>query len=229
MTHRYSIQCDKLQRDIPNGEAIWATLMYHARRVDPLQMLEAVDMSSFLDEDESFEDYIADDPEAACYLYEHEGEQVYFLQHAGFESFFTLDGKPPQYFEPVPAIIQELNRDSLARVLLPANCPLTMGNFGHESAPEMLDADLEYIESATPRFRLFIDDTPVAGLSVLNGRVDKLYVCHDHRRQGLASQLFDRVRNVLGGLEHSEILTDDGKLFAIKKTNHDHGSLDYDR
>ena len=229
MTHRFSIQCDKLQRDVPNGEAIWATLMFNARRIDTQQMLEAVDLSSILDEDESFEDYIADDPEAACYLYDYMGEQVYFFQHAGFESFFTADGKPPAYFEPVPDLICELHRDSLARVLLPANSPLALGIFGLELEPEMLDQDLEYIGSSTPRFRLFIDDKPVAGLSVLNGCVDKLYVSHDYRRAGLATQLFDRVRAVLGGLEHSEILTEDGKHFTKNKRERDLNGLDYER
>lgn len=221
MSHRYSIQCDKLQRDMPNGEDIWATLMLHARRISTLDFLSAVDMESFLDEDESFEDYIADDPDAACYRYDHAGEEIYFLQHAGFESFFTVDGRPPRHFEPVTPLVRELHRDSLARVLLPANCPLSQGIFGEEAEPEWIDHDLQFIDSLTPRFRLFIDNEPVAGLSVLNGRVDKLYVRHDVRREGLASQLFDRARSVLGALEHSEVLTDDGVEFVRAKVRLD--------
>jgi len=217
MPYQYSIQCDKLQRDIPNGEAIWATIMLNATRIPIYMFIDSVDLASFLDEDESLEDYMADDPDSACYRYDHEGEVVFFVQHAGFESFFTTDGKVPSYFEPVAELMLELHRDSLARTLLPANNALTAGIFGEEAPPEMIDLDLEFIDGRTPRFRLFIEGKPVAGLSTKEGRVETLYVHHAYRRQGLASALFDRARRVLGNLEHSEILTDEGKLFAASK------------
>ena len=217
MTYQYAIQCDKLQRDNPNGEAIWATIMLNATRVPTQLFIDSVDLDGFLDEDEPLEDYMADDPDSACYRYDHAGEVIFFVQHAGFESFFTEDGKIPSYFEPADELMLELHRDSLARTLLPANNALTAGIFGEESSPEMIDPDLEFIDGRTPRFRLFIDGKPVAGLSTKEGKVETLYVHHDHRRQGLASALFDRARRVLGTLEHSEILTDEGKLFTASK------------
>lgn len=214
MTYLYAIQCDKLHDKEPNGPLIFQTLMWHADAVDAQEFLEQCDTSGLFDEGESYEDFIANDPASRCFVSNAGGQLTYFIQTCGFEFFFTKDGEIPSYFEPGRALVNEIAYDPLARLLLPANSALSNGMFGDEIEGEWIDADLEFIDGATPRFRLMVNGDTCAGISVSNGAVDNLYVTRSNRRMGLATEIFQRVRAVLGDLQHSSVLTEEGDLFV---------------
>jgi hypothetical protein len=211
--HSYAIQCDKL-RSKDYGEEVFTTLLYKAVRIPALKLLENCSLDALLDDGESYEDFVAQDPEAGCYRTDSPDGPVYFIQHTGFEFFFTADGQPPTYHEPYLKFFDELNASAkLAAVLLPANNALANGSFGYEGEPEMIEDDLEMIPGRLTRFRLFRNGEVIAAISVDDHTVDTIYVLRDHRREGIASELFCRVSNLIGGLEHSTVLTPEGKLF----------------
>jgi hypothetical protein len=214
MTHSFAIQCDKLHDKEPSGPLIWQTLMWHASAVDVEELLEQCDTSRLFDDGESYEDFIANDATSRCFVSDAGGQFTYFIQTCGFEFFFTKDGLILDYFEPGRSLVSEIIRDPLARLLLPANAAMSNGMFGDEIEGDWIDADLEFIDGATPRFRLFIDGEACAGISISEGSVENLYVARDSRRTGLATEIFNRVRVVMGDLEHSRVLTDEGALFV---------------
>lgn len=130
------------------------------------------------------------------------------------EHSFTADGRlPSQHVAAHQAVHAEISWGALAKALLPANSALSNGEYLDEPPGEMIDSDLEVIRGSRVRFRLFSEGRAVAGLVVSDGVVETLYVARDRRREGLGTQLFERAKDWLGGLEHSDVLTETELLF----------------
>jgi hypothetical protein len=225
MTHLFAIQCDKLHDKGPNGPLIWQTLMWHARAVGAEELLEQCDTNRLFDDGESYEDFTANDPSSRCFVSDAGGHLTYFIQTCGFEFFFTKGGAIPEYFETGRTLVNEISHDPLARLLLPANSALSNGMFGDEIEGEWIDADLEFIDGINPRFRLIVEGDARAGISISKGTVESLYVARDSRRSGLATEIFQRARAVLGDLEHSHVLTPEGTLF-VKSFDSDNDQME---
>jgi hypothetical protein len=81
-------QCDRLRMQYTNGEAVWQEMIQNARRISLEELAAAVDPSRLLDEDETLEDFIADDPDAGFYASSVQGEPVYFVEARAFEFLF---------------------------------------------------------------------------------------------------------------------------------------------
>lgn len=119
--NQYAIQCDRLQMKVEYGREIWNSLIASATRIQPAEFVAACDLDGLLDEEETLEDYVASDPDWACYRSDTAQGQVYMLQTAGFEFFFTPDGLVPAY-DP-HAIMEshdEYGHSALARLLFTA-------------------------------------------------------------------------------------------------------------
>lgn len=193
---------------------LYSSLLGQAKTVDPCQLLSDCQMDDLLDEGESYADFVSCDEDARCYLSETGDEKVYFIQLMGNEFFFTVDGQiPVEYVDSYESVHREMSWDGLAVTLLPGNCALSAGRYLDEPDAQTIGPNVEVIEGEPMRFRLFRDGKAVAGLSVLNGMVEALYVSPDYRRQGLGTDLFNQARNWLGELEHSATLTESGLLF----------------
>ncbi|MHD0644092.1 hypothetical protein ACYPKM_00480 [Pseudomonas aeruginosa] len=182
-------------------------------RIDSQELLANCDLSAILDEDESYEDFVLPDPSSGCYKVTQKGKVTYFLQKSGVEFFFTPDGLPPHSDRPVPACVLQVENSAIARVLMPAHCALTYGVYRDEADPVMVSENLEFIDGRRPRYRLFRDGEPVAGLCLYNGVIDKIYVSSLIRRQHLGAELFDLVTQHRGPTSLSKNLTKDGKAF----------------
>jgi GNAT superfamily N-acetyltransferase len=210
---QYAVSCNRLRVN-DFGDQVWHTLVAKAERITFEEVSKVCDLSGLLDEGETLDDYIAIDDWAGAYKVETEGEPVVFIQRASFEFFFTHDGFPPTYVEPLDRFANELMIDNgAAKVLLKPNDARIGGSFGSEGELVEIDYDLDCVMGDRPRFRLYRDGEVVAGLRIDNGVVDSIYVHSGMRRQGLATELFNRAQEVYGHIEHSTSLSDDGKAF----------------
>lgn len=203
----------KLVRE-SHDRPLYSSVLGQATVVDPCLLLSECNMDELLDDGESYADFVSSDSTARCFLSQAGDEKVFFIQLMGNEFFFTKDGDiPVHYVDTHEPVCREMSWEALASTLLPANSALSAGRYLDEPEGHMIDADLEVIEADPMRFRLFRGGRAVAGLSVIDGVVDNLYVSPDYRRQGLGSELFNKARLWLGELEHSETLTESGALF----------------
>lgn len=214
MLMKYAIASNALCINNPDGQRVLEAIFDNARRVDPLKLIENCDLQTLLDEGESYEDFVGSDDCAGCYETILPGLHTYFIQTSGFEFFFTMDGQVPNcVFERNP-VFDFVARNPMATLLLPTNHPLCAGKYGYEQSGELLSEELEMIEGNSVRFRLYKDGIAIAGLAVKNNTVDSIYVIDEYRRAGFGTSIFRMVKSVLGTLEHSNSLTDDGKAFV---------------
>ncbi len=126
MAITYATQCDRL-RSNPEGDQTWIALISRAAVVDRTELESAVDLSGLLDEGETLDDFVSQDPNHRFYKsHDGEGNSIYFIAHSGFEFFFGEDGRWPAFTEPTELELrlhQECSRDALAGTLLGANNP----------------------------------------------------------------------------------------------------------
>lgn len=226
--NQYAIQCDRLQIKVEHGQEIWNSLIAGAIRIQPEEFQAACNLDGLLDEDETLEDYVASDPDWACYRSETTQGQVYILQTAGFEFFFTPDGSVPAYDpQAITESHDEYCHSALARLLFHSNHPLLKNAYGFESAEVEIEEDFTVIRGAGVRFQILEDGHPVAGMHVLGNKIQDIYVSRARRREGLATEIVARAEAFMGPLEHSSSLTVDGKAFvASKRREKDDNSLD---
>ena len=85
---KYLGQCDRLRKE-SGGESAWQEMMQQKKPISLDELQGKVDVSQILDEDESIEEFIADDPEAQAYESVWEGRPAMFLQKAGFEFIWS--------------------------------------------------------------------------------------------------------------------------------------------
>lgn len=226
--NQYAIQCDRLQMNVEHGREIWNSLIASATRIQPAEFVAACDLEGLLDEEETLEDYVASDPDWACYRCETAQGQVYMLQTAGFEFFFTPDGAVPAYDpQAVTESHDEYGHSALARLLFRSNHPLLQNAYGFEGAEVEIEEDFTVIRGVGIRFQILEDGHPVAGMHVLGSQIQDIYVARSRRREGLATEIVARAEAFMGQLEHSPSLTVDGKAFvASQRRAKDEDSLD---
>ncbi len=98
MTHLcFFEQCDRWRTKCENGEADWHEMMANRKPISQEKFIDSVDIKTapFLDEDETLDDFTADDPQSGYYESTLRGKPLYFVQKAGFEFIFTLSGNSP--------------------------------------------------------------------------------------------------------------------------------------
>lgn len=206
----------------PSGEELFTALLCMSVRTTDIDALQSCEISGLLDDGESFSNFVEGDDGYGWYRASTTSGSILILQTSGQDFIFTENGGAPEPELEIPGYAFEIQWDSLAKLLVPANSPLANGIYGLELGVVEIDYDLEMIDSDCPRFRLFVNGDPVAGLRVENRRVDGLYVSKDHRRKGYATELFNRVNEVMDGeLRHSSTLTADGELFVSSFSERD--------
>lgn len=87
--YTYHNQCDRFRRT-EQGESDWHEMMGNKSIVDNGYFLSVCDWSSFSD-DETLDQFTADDPDSACYSSKFRDTSCYFVQTAGFEFIFIKD------------------------------------------------------------------------------------------------------------------------------------------
>lgn len=92
----YFNQCDRWRIGNDEGERLWHLMMANSEPIANEVMKKAADLYQLLDEEETLEDFMADDEGSACYRSGFEGVTVLFVQSSGFEFIFTEDGKSPE-------------------------------------------------------------------------------------------------------------------------------------
>jgi hypothetical protein len=213
--NQFAIQCDRLQNTVENGREIWNGLMTSAVRIQPEEFEAVCDMGDWLEEGETLEDYVASDPDWACYRTETSQGFVYFLQTSGFEFFFTPGGEVPQYDpQALTRAHDEYHHSALARLLFGSNHPILQNAYGFEQPPIELGDDFVLIRGKGIRFQILEDGHPVAGMQVNGNQIQDIYVSLDRRREGLATEIVARAEAFMGKLEHSNSLTPDGEKFV---------------
>ena len=197
--------------------------------VAPLEDLEALaDLSSLMDEDEVIHEFVADDPESFAWRVEHNNSIVLALEAHGWVHLFTEDGQLPlveRSTVPLPAVEAATNK--LASVIAPLNSPVLGRMFaGYLQDRETLvyeDEAFRHTRLPNGMERLVMMDNgePVGGITFKESVIDIAYTAQSHRRQGVASKLFQRARMIDVDLQHSDVLTEDGRKFADNAVGYD--------
>ena len=91
----YFMQCDKWRRLGDKEEQAWHEMIRNKQAISQEGFVDRVEINHLLEEGESLDEYVADDPEHGFYLSAVNGMPVYFLQHSGFEFIFTPKGNNP--------------------------------------------------------------------------------------------------------------------------------------
>ncbi len=86
---KYLGQCDRLRRQSEENEKRWHQMMADKKKILVKKFKQLADYQAMLDEDETLEEYMADDPTSATYKSKWGNIDAVFLQHAGFEFIFT--------------------------------------------------------------------------------------------------------------------------------------------
>lgn len=87
--------CDRYRMNFESGEENWHEMMGNKKEIPVESFLKIADTSRLLDDDETVEDFMASDPEAATYISTIKDEKVAFIATSGFEFIFTKDGEEP--------------------------------------------------------------------------------------------------------------------------------------
>jgi len=93
----YLGQCDELRRQCfpssmagtSRGEDLWQRMMLLRQSISLEEFEDACDISDLLDEDETLEQFLADDPKSGAYLSYWGNQKCMFIQSSGFEFIFT--------------------------------------------------------------------------------------------------------------------------------------------
>lgn len=90
---KFQMQCDVMRRK-PGGERLWKYFMSGRghRRWNNEKAKKYVDLSTFLEEGETIEEYTAADPTSCWSVDMSFNPYVVWLNYAGFEFFFAEDG-----------------------------------------------------------------------------------------------------------------------------------------
>lgn len=82
---QYMGQCDRLRMNNKENEEKWQQMIQNAIPVTLHQFLRYVDVSDFIDEDGSVEEFIADDPSSGFYISKWGDKDCWFIKTKGFE------------------------------------------------------------------------------------------------------------------------------------------------
>lgn len=206
------------------GEARW-----HGQ-IMPLESLASmVDADSFLEEGELLEEFVAGDDTAHAWHGMIAGESVLALETHGWTFIFTEGGRHPDVdlvdtaFDHADPVMSEVMSNKLASVLAPVNSAYLGRMFADNIGEgEVVVSQTErVIHSAMPNGLqrvVVLDDAgcPVSGLTFREGVVDIAYTLNSMRYQGYGKMAFNAASEIMPGLQHSDVLTEDGQKFAAR-------------
>lgn len=195
-------------------------LKSHGQLITLEEFSENVILESYFDDDSSFEEEMAQDPDVFFYKIENGDDRCFGLKSMGLDVIFTQDGLRPDADEDSTSLTDQIHRNSMAWVLAPLNSPLTEGKTGTETL-DFETGKLKCFEgsSGATRFVVMKDNTAVAGLEVVNNTINSLYTHSEYRHQGFASQAVNYAKTMFPELQHSISTTSDGKAFIEKFEN----------
>lgn len=176
--------------------------MANAVKIDIEEMRGRCEVESILDEGESLEGFVANDDRAGFYRTQAGDKVVYFVQHSGFEFFFTEDGLPPTDFDPKDHqdTLEGNWSQAVGRNILPANDVRLEGSNGiEESAFETENGLLEIRGDAT-RLQLVKNGLVVAALKHDGQEVLEIHVRQALRGRGLGAELLEKANDITGYL-----------------------------
>ena len=88
--YNYIGQCDKLRHDML-GEEKWKNMMAQYKKVSKEELEANCNLQVLLDEDESLDDFVADDPTAYFAKSVWGNKPCYYIMTHGFEFIFARD------------------------------------------------------------------------------------------------------------------------------------------
>lgn len=99
--------CDRWRIKFKHGEDNWQIMMANKEPISKGALEMIIDLSGIMDEeDETLDDFIANDPDSSFYRSNIEGVKVAFFQTAGFEFIFTEDGLDPHVLKDLACLPQ---------------------------------------------------------------------------------------------------------------------------
>lgn len=180
--------------------------------------LASVDVSTLLEDGESFDDVLLEDPDATFYAINHQGKPYYGFQSCGVDRLFSTNGTMPLLDLGLDSTLNEQCRFSqLAWVLAPCGSLLAEGPMRKEFEVFRTESLARYDGlNGSTRLQLLHQGKPVCGMHIRDMTVQALYTDFNYQGQGFASRLFDFAYRLCPELQHNDDLTDDGKAFVAK-------------
>jgi hypothetical protein len=204
-----------LHRQGKAGQAIWATLLAKAIKIDAKEMIEARGgQSQFINPHDSYTNPQEIFPfSTVCFKTFLPDMTVYCIQTDEAELFYTAGGALPTYSEDFSHLLHEIAQDDgLGRLVLPSNSALSKDEFRREGTPVMVEHNLEMIPGESPRFRMMIDGQVTAAAQVVNNEVSRTYVTLAHRGRGLEHVLEHKVNQYIDAQIRQGMLKKPGPL-----------------
>lgn len=186
-----------------------------ARTLEAAAFGAAVDLSSWLDEGETLEDALMNDPGMVFWTSDASGTRCYGISSMGTELVFAPDGEIPEVAAPLRR--QEIGLSALAWVLDPAGSPIVVERAGQEELVRETAISRHYVNAhGDRRYQLLQGDEVVGGLFIINAQIEAIYTRHAWRREGVGRALLALARQDYPAMRHSDSLTEDGKKFRSR-------------
>lgn len=178
----------------------------------------SVDLGSYLEDGDTLEDLVRQDPETSFYKLSVEDDSVFGFRNCGVDHLFTRTGAMPDLNTGLSSSInQQCQQNHLAWVLAPCGSLLASGPMGEEVQTFKTSKLARFDGSnGSTRLQLLIDGEPVSAMQIKNNTVEALYTDSGFTKQGMASRLFDYAYRLFPDLKHNDSLTQDGKWFVSR-------------
>lgn len=176
---------------------------------------QAVELGSFLEDGDTLEDLVREDPETSFYSMSLADGTYLGLRNCGVDRLFSHDGNMPRLdFGLDSSINEQCRRSQLAWVLAPCGSLLANGPMGDEVQTFKTSKLARFDGSkGSTRLQLLHQGEAVCGLQIKNNTVETLYTDSNWHRQGMASRLMNHAHKLFPDLQISQSRTSDGKAF----------------
>lgn len=187
-----------------------------------------VDVASWLEEDESIDDMLREDPDSVFYKIKIDNQDVYGFYQCGIDTLFTENGTDLlEKAASSPSIThQKESNEPLSWLLHPIGSVEASSRMGIEKE-RFKTEKLTCIDGSngSTRMQILINDKAVCGIQVTNNVIDNLFTDANFRRRGLALKLFDYAKSLYPDLQHSTSRTPDGELFIKSIDKYDSNTI----
>lgn len=180
---------------------------------------DLVDLGDLLEDGETLDDLIMEDPDTSFYIVQNDGNCFYGMNGCGVDRLFTHTGTMPSLDMNLDTNLNEqCRRNYLAWVLSPCGSLMASGPMGENEKEVLRTSKLARFEGSegSTRLQLLVGDKPVSGMHIKNNTVEALYTDFTVQGKGMASRLFDYAYKLFPELQHNQSLTADGKIFVSK-------------